>query len=226
MIYTRVQTNADGWVPTPSSQQCPGIEYLSGEIDFTDGAIFNTASRDLCYLGSQTATPVDVVEEFDCESYVETAPTLDGHPYLVINSRETKTWNLGTSITAGFSCPVHLVSWCLLAAYVEYVWNVLDLSFIPGRDLHCQGSPVYRVAQALLVPVFVSCSNIGTDRSTVIGAGVAWEGTGEQPRCDQDSVVCQCHHRRPRWPLSSGGMWCLQYVVSTSCRSYCGFAVS
>lgn len=101
-----------------SDAQCPGIQFLSGEVEFTDGATYNTASRALCYLGSQTATPVDLVEEFDCKSYLETAPrTPDGDPYLVIDTRETKTWNLGSSITGGFSCPINLVSCCLLKAY-------------------------------------------------------------------------------------------------------------
>ena len=100
-------------------QQCPGIEFSSGEVELVDGATYNIARRELCYLGSQTAAPVDLAEEFDCESYEETAPTTDGHPYLVIDSRETKTWNLGTSFTGGLSCPANLVSWCLLVASVE-----------------------------------------------------------------------------------------------------------
>lgn len=99
--------------------QCPGIHYdiseESGVVVFTGGATFNTASEELCYLGSETtSTPVDLVEDFDCESYVETAPRTDDYPYLVINTRETKTWNLGTSITGGLSCPEQLVSSPLL----------------------------------------------------------------------------------------------------------------
>lgn len=99
--------------------QCPGIHYdtseESGVVVFTGGATFNTASEELCYLGSETTSaPVDLVEDFDCESYVGTAPRTDDYPYLVINTRETKTWNLGTSITGGLSCPEQLVSSSLM----------------------------------------------------------------------------------------------------------------
>ena len=94
-------------------------------VEFTDGVTYNTVSEELCYLGSQaTATPVDLVENFDCESYVQTAPRTDDFPYLVIDTMETKTWNLGTSVTGGLSCPEQLVSLCFLVAYVECVLNV------------------------------------------------------------------------------------------------------
>lgn len=79
-------------------------------IEFTDGATYNTVNEELCYLGSQTtSTRVDLVENFECESYVETAPRTDDYPYLVINTMDTKTWDLGTSIivprTAGELAP-------------------------------------------------------------------------------------------------------------------------
>ena len=74
--------DADRWVRTQSPPQCPGINYESteesGVVEFTDGETYDAASQELCYLGSDTAsTPVDLVEDFDCESYVETAPTSD-----------------------------------------------------------------------------------------------------------------------------------------------------
>lgn len=121
MKYGRDKTNADRWIPTRSPLQCPVIRYDSGVIELVDGATYNSASRDLCYLGLQAATPVDLVEDFDCESYVETAPRMYDLPYFAINSREIKTWNLRTSITGGLSCPEQLVSWCLIVAYVELV---------------------------------------------------------------------------------------------------------
>lgn len=127
--------DADRWVRTQSPPQCPGINYESteesGVVEFTDGETYDAASQELCYLGSDTAsTPVDLVEDFDCESYVETAPTSDGYPYLVINTRETKTWNLGTSITGGLSCPEQLVSWCRLCNvfHVSLIYQLFSLS--------------------------------------------------------------------------------------------------
>lgn len=125
-------------------QQCPGIHYVSslyeysaetGEVVFTGGSTFDTVSQELCYLGSETtSTPVDVVEDFDCEAYNETAPSTDGYPFLVIDTMKIKTWNLGNSITGGLSCPVQLVSWYHLAEYAEFVWHdlavVLVYSFV------------------------------------------------------------------------------------------------
>lgn len=53
---------------------------------------------------------MDVTEDFDCEAYVATTPSSDGYPYLVLDTGDVKTWNLGSSVTGSFSCPEQLVS--------------------------------------------------------------------------------------------------------------------
>lgn len=81
-----------------------------------------------CMLGAVplggVAAQEDVVEEFDCETYLATAPvknTLDfadkGYEYeqeyeayLTLDTNDVKTWNLGTSMAAGFSCSEPLAS--------------------------------------------------------------------------------------------------------------------
>lgn len=73
-----------------------------------------------CMLGAaplgEVAAQVDVVEEFDCESYLATAPVKttanidEDQPYLTLDTTEVKTWNLGASITEGFACAEQLVS--------------------------------------------------------------------------------------------------------------------
>ena len=75
-----------------------------------------------CLLGAAPSARVmaqeDVVEEFDCETYLATAPvkTTDNgeveQPYLTLDTNDVKTWNLGASMTAGFACSQQLASCC------------------------------------------------------------------------------------------------------------------
>lgn len=76
-----------------------------------------------CMFGG-VAAQEDVVEEFDCETYLATAPVKnnldfewlgyeyeeDTEAYLTLDTNEIKTWNLGISMTAGFSCSKPLAS--------------------------------------------------------------------------------------------------------------------
>ncbi|CAM9576041.1 unnamed protein product, partial [Ectocarpus fasciculatus] len=62
-----------------------------------------------------TSSTADVVEDFDCDTYLATAPVKATafedveQPYLKLDTDEIQTWNLGESITAGFNCSEQLV---------------------------------------------------------------------------------------------------------------------
>lgn len=92
-----------------NARQCPGIEFTDGEIVFDGAETYTSASTELCYLGTSTdgSTPTDLVEEFDCEAYSETAPTSNDLPILVIDTQEIKSWDFGSG--GGFSCPTQMV---------------------------------------------------------------------------------------------------------------------
>eukprot|EP00903_Cladosiphon_okamuranus_P006518 g6370.t1 len=72
-----------------------------------------------CMLGAvplgKVAAQTDVVEEFDCDAYLATAPVNttvnidEDQPYLTLDTKEIKTWNLGTSITEKFTCSEQLL---------------------------------------------------------------------------------------------------------------------
>jgi len=92
-------------------------------------AIFMAA----CMLGAaplgrvgRVAAQEDVVEEFDCETYLATAPiktTVNQdveQSYLTLDTNEVKTWNLGNSMNGGFSCSQQLAS-CLSPRFLECV---------------------------------------------------------------------------------------------------------
>ena len=89
-----------------------------------------------CLLGAAPSARVmaqeDVVEEFDCETYLATAPvkTTDNgeveQPYLTLDTNDVKTWNLGASMTAGFACSQQLASCCCPAACCIFVWLVVS----------------------------------------------------------------------------------------------------
>lgn len=121
--------------PTPKRSptlQCPGIHFDTGEVVFTDGATYTEASQELCFLDTDDAATTTTggtsggreerVEDFECVVYSATAPTTFGHPTLTLDTAEVETWNLGTSVTAGFSCPTQLVSQC--GPELRRVWSV------------------------------------------------------------------------------------------------------
>lgn len=95
-------------------RQCPGINFIVGDdggaIIFDGGETYTESGRELCYLGSEndpTGTPVDIVEEFDCDTYSATAPLTNEHPYLVLDTAAVKSWDFGSG--GGFSCGTQLV---------------------------------------------------------------------------------------------------------------------
>lgn len=90
--------------------QCPGINFDGGSVKFEGGETFTTGTKELCYLGAETGstTPVDVAEEFDCEAYSGSAPTINDHPYFVLDSALVKSWDFGSG--GGFACDTQLVS--------------------------------------------------------------------------------------------------------------------
>ncbi|CAM9568983.1 unnamed protein product, partial [Ectocarpus fasciculatus] len=88
---------------------CPGIEFTDGEVVFDGGETYTPPSDELCYLGTSTdgSTLTDLVEEFDCEAYAATAPTVNDLPVLVLNTQEIKSWDFGSG--GGFSCPTQMI---------------------------------------------------------------------------------------------------------------------
>lgn len=84
-----------------------------------------------CMLGAaplrRVTAQVDLIEEFDCETYLATAPVKTSanidvdQPYLTLDTNEIKTWNLGTSMTEGFTCTQQLVS----SSYLYVIHPVL-----------------------------------------------------------------------------------------------------
>ncbi len=89
---------------------------------------------------ARVAAQEDVVEDFDCETYLATAPvknTLDfaekGYEYemeyeayLTLDTNEIKTWDLGASLATGFSCSEALASlFSALFAFLDLVGSYL-----------------------------------------------------------------------------------------------------
>lgn len=133
------QTIGMGVVVTPSAemQPIPLIDRLTplSRARFSNGIMKVSAMKRTslilaaaCVFGAvplgRVAAQEDVVEEFDCETYLATAPVKnnldfewqgyeyeeDYEAYLTLDTNEVKTWNLGTSMTAGFSFSKPLAS--------------------------------------------------------------------------------------------------------------------
>ncbi|CAM9636886.1 unnamed protein product [Ectocarpus fasciculatus] len=105
---------ADANISNNTAISCPGIEFSDdefsdGEVVFDGGEIYTQSSDELCYLGTTIdgSTLTDLVEEFDCEAYSATAPTVNDLPMLVLNTREIKSWDFGSG--GGFSCPTQMI---------------------------------------------------------------------------------------------------------------------
>ncbi|CAN0379514.1 unnamed protein product [Pylaiella littoralis] len=115
----RLTLPADAELSGNTAPDCPGIHFDTGEVVFTDGATYTEASQELCFLDTDDAATTTTggtsggreerVEDFECVVYSATAPTTFGHPTLALDTAEVETWNLGTSVTAGFSCPTQLI---------------------------------------------------------------------------------------------------------------------
>ncbi|CAB1098144.1 unnamed protein product [Ectocarpus sp. CCAP 1310/34] len=100
---------ADADISDNTAVSCPGIEFTDGEVVFDGGETYTSASTELCYFGTSIdgSTPTDLVEEFNCEAYSETAPTSNDLPILVIDTQEIKSWDFGSG--GGFSCPTQMI---------------------------------------------------------------------------------------------------------------------
>ncbi|CAM9912938.1 unnamed protein product [Scytosiphon promiscuus] len=105
---------ADANISDNTATLCPGINLVVGDdggaVVFDGGETYSESSKELCYLGLESdpaLTPVDIVEEFDCEAYSSTAPVTNEHPYLVLDTAEVKSWDFGSG--GGFSCDTQLI---------------------------------------------------------------------------------------------------------------------